>query len=140
MIDEVIAADIECRLANLETWVVANGYRHKNGWTSYPSGIEPEDCKVSNDERAQLELRQFMIEKPERYFLYVDEKTKTATVWTGVVLGSVIFGREYKSPSFGRASVRVPVTIKAVNGLTYHGTYYKSSGDYARVRASKRKG
>jgi hypothetical protein len=80
-----------------------------------------------------------MLEKPERYFLYIDEKTRTATIWTGVLLGTVTFGREYKTPSFGRSSVRVPVTIQAVNGLTYHGTYYKSSGDYARVKATKRR-
>lgn len=131
------AADIEARLANLEKWIVASGHWGKNGWTSYPSGSEPEDCKVTNEERSQLEVRRFMLEKPERYFMYITRNS--AGTWTAQNLGSVTFGREYKCPAFGRASVRVPVTIKAINGETYVGTYYKSSGDYARVKRVKSK-
>jgi hypothetical protein len=29
---------------------------------------------------------------------------------------------------------RQPIDIYAINGKKYHGTYYKSSGDYARVK------
>jgi hypothetical protein len=29
-------------------------------------------------------------------------------------------------------------TVRAVNGRVYHGTYYKSSGNYARIKARKR--
>lgn len=134
MISEEQAKEIESRLANLEKWIDEQGHRSKSGWVSYPSGSEPENCRVSNDERAQLELRRFMIDKPDRYFLYIDQVKAIATVWTGVELGTVTFGREWTDNFGGR---RVPVTIKAVNGLTYHGTYFKSSGDYARVKAAK---
>lgn len=137
MIDEATARDIEQREANLETWIVANGYRSKSGWSSYPTGTAPEDCKVSNEERAQLEVRRFMLEKPDKYFLYINEEKRTASTWmSAYVLGSVTFGREWRDNFGGR---RVPVTIHAVNGITYHGTYYRSSGDYARVKAAKRK-
>lgn len=55
----------------------------------------------------------------------------------GDKLGDVTFGREYKTPTRGHfPSVRVPITVRGINGVTYHGTYFKSSGDYARVKAS----
>jgi hypothetical protein len=90
---------------------------------------------VTNAERSAIELFEFCRDKPDRYFLYINEEKCVAGTWPGDVLGTVTFGREYKSPAFGGwPSTRVPVTIDAVNGCKYTGTYYKSSGNYARVR------
>ncbi len=91
----------------------------------------------SNAELSALEVYDFVHSPPDKYFLYIDEKNHTATTWTGDVLGPVAFGGKYKSPGFGMSSVRVPVTVRGINGVIYVGTYYASAGNYARVRARK---
>jgi len=106
----------------------------RNGWTSYkPEQVEHLN-PPTNDERAQVELYDFIHNVPTKYFLYVNEATGKATIWTGIELGTVRFGCAWKD-NFG--GTRVPITIQAVNGRTYHGTYFKSSGDYARVKLAK---
>lgn len=130
------------------------------GKTFVPSGevtiVEtPEQTAARNAAITAEEITRFLEDKPERVFLYIKQDTAPslggdfrwskgegkATTWTGAHLGSVTFGREYKCPAFGGFfSVRVPVRITAINGCTYAGTYYKSSGDYARVRKVKVKG
>lgn len=109
--------------------------RHKeNGVPVDVSATFPHADKVTNELRSQVEVAWFVREKPTKYFLYINEKTKQATTWTGDVLGDVGFGRPWTS-NFG--DERVSVTIYAVNGCQYHGTYFKSSGNYARVRRGK---
>ncbi len=96
--------------------------------------------RPTNEEMSRLEIYEFVTAPPERYFLYVQETTKKATTFMGDVLGDITLGRRYKAPSFGSAytaSERVPVSIRAINGYTYSGTYYASSGSYARVKRGK---
>lgn len=114
-------------------------YRTLNKTNGIPSEIcatFPHADIVTNDLRSLVECYEFMHDKPENYFLYITEGTPMtyATTWTGDKLGVVILGREWKS-NFG--DTRQAVTIKAVNGITYVGTYYKSRGNYARVKAKK---
>ncbi len=80
------------------------------------------------------EVASFKADPPEKYFLYINEAEKTATTWTGDYLGSCRFGREWRD---NLGSIRVPVEIRAVNGQRYHGTFYKSAGDYARITRFK---
>jgi hypothetical protein len=122
-----------------------NPTRFKRGGEYSPEDIAA-ICKlanveraITNEERSALEIFDFVRNVPECYFLYVDEKTSKATTWTGESLGTIVFGHEYKSPAFNAWSVRVPVRIRAINGRTYSGTYYKSAGSYARVRLCKDK-
>jgi hypothetical protein len=99
--------------------------------TSYhPSELPVDINPPTNEERSALECFEFMRDKPAKYFLYVSEKTKLATTFTGDTLGTVTFGREYRDNFGGK---RVAITVKAITGETYHGTFYKSSGDYARI-------
>jgi hypothetical protein len=133
MISPQQAADIRTRNMALTAWV--DSIRGKNGWASYrpedkPAGVPD----VTNEEQSSLELFEFVTNPPEKYFLYVNEQQRMATTWTGEKLGEVRFGREYKD-NWGRK--RVPVTVYSVNGYVYSGTYYRSAGDYARVKASK---
>ena len=135
MITAEQAADIRLRNDALNAWV--DTIRGKNGWASYKPEDKPSDVPdVTNEERSALEVFEFCQNPPDKYFLYIREKDRTATTWTGDVLGQVSFGREWRDSFGGR---RVPVTIRAINGLTYHGTYFKSSGDFARIRQSKKK-
>ena len=136
MITAEQAADIRLRNDALNAWV--DTIRGKNGWASYKPEDKPSDVPdVTNEERSALEVFEFCQNPPDKYFLYIREKDRTATTWTGDVLGHV--------PLVGSGAIAlavssdVPVTIRAINGLTYHGTYFKSSGDFARVRQSKRK-
>ena len=128
------AADIRKRNDALMAWV--DSIRGKNGWASYRPEDKPGDVPdVTNEERSALEVFEFCTNPPDKYFLYINRDKQSATTWTGDLLGHVSFGREYRD-NFG--GIRVPVTVRAINGLTYHGTYYKSSGDFARIRQSKR--
>lgn len=107
------------------------------------NGIPAETCatfpyanEVSNEMRSAIELYEFMNNPPDKYFLYIDEDKAIATTWTGQQLGSVTFGKEYKS---NMGDKRQSVSIWAVNGHTYYGTYYKSSGNYAHINKRKSK-
>jgi hypothetical protein len=134
MITPEQAADIRTRNNALMAWV--NSIRGKNGWASYRPEDKPADVPdVTNEERSALEVFEFCTNPSDKYFLYISLEKQAATTWTGVLLGHVTFGREYRD-NFG--GIRVPVTVRAINGLTYHGTYFKSSGDFARIRRSKR--
>jgi len=85
----------------------------------------------TNEERSAVEVYEFVMTPPEKYFLYINRTKREATTWTGDKLGTVGFGREYRDNFGGR---RVPVTVYGINGCKYYGTYFVSSGDYARIR------
>ncbi len=109
MITSEKAAEIRQRNDALMVWV--DSIRGKNGWASYRPEDKPANVPdVSNEERSALEVFEFCQTPPDKYFLYIREKDHTA-----------------------------PVTVRAINGHTYHGTYFKSSGDFARIRQSKKK-
>lgn len=88
----------------------------------------------TNEERSAVEVYEFCTNPPQTYFLYINCTKKEATTWTGDKLGSVSFGSEWRDNFGGK---RVPITVYAINGKRYHGTYYKSSGDYARIKLCK---
>lgn len=88
----------------------------------------------SNTDISEAELA-WWATKPTKHFVYIDEQNKTATTWMGDILGNVRFGRPYRD-NFG--GTRVPVWVAGNNGQTYYGTYYQSSGDYARIYAHKK--
>lgn len=94
--------------------------------------------RPTNEESSAVEVFQFKHLPPWKYFLYINEKLQLATTWIGDKLGDVQFGRLYCSPGFGGiGSKRQAIRIKAINGKNYYGVYYKSSGDYARVKMCK---
>jgi hypothetical protein len=86
--------------------------------------------KVNNNLRGAVEVYEFINDIPQKYFLYISKENK-ATTWNGEVLGDVHFGREYRS---NIGDKRQPIDVFAINGKKYYGTYYKSSGDYARIK------
>lgn len=93
------------------------------------------DRAPTNEERSAVEVFEFHSDPPQRYFLYINQEKRIATTWTGDKLGDVSFGRAWRD-NFG--GERVPISVRAINGRSYHGTYYRSSGDYARITLSKR--
>jgi len=97
----------------------------------------PADIRVTNEERSAVEIAEFCRDKPDRYFCYIDEEKGTATTFTGDVIGLVRFGDEFQCPAFGGWSTRQHIRINASNGCKYYGTYFKSCGDYARIRKFK---
>jgi hypothetical protein len=97
---------------------------------NFPYGNE-----MNNDIRSAIEVWEFTHNPPDKYFLFINEKENTATTWTGQILGTISLGYPYFS-NFG--DKRQPVTIKAINGKVYTGTYYKGSGNYAHVKISKK--
>lgn len=102
---------------------------------SYRAEDVPAGCEYPGTEKVSaLEVYEFCSDIPDRYFLYIRHETGEAITFGGDLLGSVLFGREWQSNMGDR---RVPITIKAINGYTYYGTYYKDAGDYARVKRAK---
>jgi hypothetical protein len=105
----------------------------KSGWASYRQEDVPAHLQhVDNDLTSAVEFFEWVTVPPRSYFLYINEANKTATTWTGEVLGSVEFGRKYVS---NMGDTRVPIVVRGNNGVVYHGMYYKSAGDYARILA-----
>lgn len=102
----------------------------------------PRDLIVTNDERAAVEVYEFMRDRPSSYFAYVAVpnaarpwcKRPMLITWTGVNLGDITLGNTWRD-NFG--GTRQAIRVRAINGLSYAGTWYKSSGDYARLRAVK---
>lgn len=126
--------EIQARLAAINEW--------QGGRLSYAikefqeSGL----ADVTNSERSLVEEYDWITNPPEKYFLYVDEKAEDgrakATTWTGTILGNVSFGQSYRDNFGGR---RIPINVYGTNGQEYHGTYFISSGNYARIKAKKGK-
>ena len=125
---------IRARIDRLNKWL--DSIRDKRtGWVSYHPSEKPASVPdVSNEEISSVEVWEFIHDPPDRYCLYINEKKAKATTWTGEKLGQVIFGREYRD-NFG--GVRVPIEVFGVNGVQYYGTYYKSAGNYARIKRYK---
>ena len=91
--------------------------------------------EVTNELKAKIEVWEFLHDKPRNYFLYIDEETRKATNWTGEFLGNVHFGNVYTS---NMGDERQSIDVFGINGLKYHGIYFKSSGNYARIKAYKK--
>jgi hypothetical protein len=110
--------------------------KNKTNGISHEDNIKlPYADEINNDLRSKIETYEFIVNDPVKYFIYVDEKDKTVTTWTGQKLGDITkMGNEYNS-AFG--DTRVKIWVKAVNGSNYFGTYYKSAGDYATIKKLK---
>lgn len=89
---------------------------------------------LTNEDRSSIEVYDFVNNVPTKYTLYISESDSKATTWTGEVLGNVSFAPAFKA-FFG--DTRQHITVKAINGKTYHGTYYKSAGDHANIKLAK---
>jgi len=81
--------------------------------------------EVTNEMRAAVEVYEFVNTPPDKYFAYVNEKTGEITTWMGDVLGRFHFRTK---------STRPAMTIWAINGRTYTGQYFPSSGNYCRIK------
>jgi hypothetical protein len=114
-----------------------------------PDGSKLPEGMTTEDWNAQIEAQELTHwqAQPERAFVYVlhgeaqvIDRAVRVTTWTGELLGTGILGPKYKCPTFGCfPSTRRSIRVKGTNGAEYFGTYYESSGDYARMRKYKAK-
>ena len=109
----------------------AQQFKKSNGWIIIPA-YEETPVEFTNNDISKIEVYEWLRDKPEKYFLYIDEKTWTATTFTGDKLGKVFHGKKYRD-NFG--GIRMSITIYGTNKIKYYGTYYMSSGNYARIKA-----
>jgi len=133
LISDAEHKEIEGRIDNLKAWLK----EHNGNW--FREDELPENCRVSNDEQAQLELYEFCKEQPKSYGCYVKRQNKNSivvkiTTWTGLVLGHGTLGKSYYS-NFG--DLRYPIHATGVNDIEYHGTFYAGAGDYCTLKAYK---
>ena len=147
------AADIRARHDAVRAWLKA---RKRNSYKS--EELEAAGLKSpTNEETSALEVFEFLRDKPADYFAYVKlpdgwetrdangrgkygklyGATGSLTTWTGDNLGTIQFGRAFQD-NFG--GTRVPISCKAITGDLYHGYYYASAGDYARLKKAKVRG
>lgn len=116
------------------------------GWASYKLEDVPEHIQalnVTNHERSLIEVYEFVRDKPNKYFAYVDVDKMVIANFPGVVLGKITWkGPEYRlRAGFGGIdSVRQNLRIAGINNVVYSAVYYKSSGDYCRMKAFKNGG
>ena len=148
MVTATQAADIRARDEALQAWLKVekrNSYKKEE----LPAELNP----PSNEERSACEVFEFLRDKPTKYFSYIREpdagtyarnsferakrlyaRTGSMQTWTGDNLGTVQFGLAFRDNFNG---IRVPITVRAINGCTYHGIYFFSVGDYCRVKKAK---
>lgn len=92
LIDTPTYDKLAARLAAHDAW--AEQFKQRSGWIVIPADANPpRAAKISNAGRAMIEVYEFRRDVPDRYFLYINERTRRATTWTGAPLGVVIFGR-----------------------------------------------
>lgn len=132
--------EVKAKQVTYETW--SEQFKQKNGWIIIPSNAIP-PVKFDNDDRSAIELYEWKNNPPEKYFLYVKEtnldnglRLNRADIhtWIGQSLGYAYLGPTYRDNFGGK---RVSITVYGNNGVKYYGTYYKSSGDYARIKRIK---
>lgn len=102
--------------------------------------IQEIKCDLYNKIASTIEQAMWLNNPPRKYFAYVNAEKKTLTTWTGEKLGDINFINCYSCPAFGGYTHRVSIRVKGTNGAWYSGTYYKSSGDYARITLTAKKG
>lgn len=133
MITEIEYTELRQRYDAYEAW--------RNGKNAVNTNEIPAELNISNEERSQIEVYEFVNQKPHKYFAYVKvDKVHpsllgcTVTTWTGDVLGVGSMGYPYRS-NFGdrRRSLR----IKGINGIVYYGIYFEGAGDYCILKATK---
>lgn len=91
--------------------------------------------KPTNEELGKLEVWEFVHDRPETVFVYYSSDMKHVQTWMGDVLGVITNVGKERRPMGGRV---VNVRVRAINGLNYVGQCNLSSGNYCRLRQSKR--
>jgi hypothetical protein len=101
---------------------------------------------LTNKERGAMEVYTFVKERPDTYVAYYkfhaprlegsQRITGIVTTWVGDKLGDIVHtGGEYRSAFRDK---RVNIRVRAINGATYAGTAFLDSGDYARLKRTKK--
>ena len=107
----------------------AEKFRVSNRMTIIPAGEVP-PVDFTNDHRAEIEIYEFLNNKPKKYSFYVDMKNEEVTTWTGKVLGNIT--KIDNTPAGNHRMI-----IHAINGVWYKGCFYPKHGDYINVKEMK---
>lgn len=105
---------------------------------AHPCVVTPEEARrlprpVGNWNTSRMEVYEFIHDPPERYFAYVRLDRRVITTWVGHILGRIVgAGAPFRS---NMGDVRRHITAHGINGVSYHGTFYESTGDYCRLKA-----
>lgn len=111
------------------------------GRSSYKIEDVPEGLRMSNEQRSQLEVLDFIADSPKRVFAYIKEingRLSFVTTFMGGTLATITWaGEDFHVWGFGQKSTRANFRCVGINGRTYSGTYFKSSGSYCRMKEVK---
>ena len=120
-----------------------------------PNPTTKEESDARNAQLAADEVAAFEAKASDRWFAYWHNAPEAPSdapyykrapeirTWTGCVLATVVWvGKVYTSPTFGGwpgNGQRQNFRAKGIDGRNWAGTYYRSSGDYVRMRVVKSK-
>ena len=142
MITAEQAADIRRRNDAADRWL----RRHRSGrggWVSY----DPKDPAIppfvrnqpSNEERGELEVFEFVRDRPDRYFAYYSDDWRELRAWPGQKLGDITYRGPIYRTGFGGAAQMRHIRARAITGDDYAGTCAVSGGTYCRLKKMKRR-
>jgi len=95
----------------------------------------PDNARVTNDERGELERREFLLHPPTgQYVCYLSDDGQHVTTWPGQILGTVTYRHSYRS---NMGDTRVTLNVTGIDGRKYHGIGYGGNGMYARIQPYK---
>ena len=134
------AADIR-RREKLSTAWLRKHRSGRSGWVSY----DPKDPKLppsvrrqpTNEERSELELFEFMRDRPDRYFAYYNNAMTEIGTFTGQKLGNIIQKGTIYRTGWGPGARKQRVRVRAITGDTYAGPCELDAGTYCRLRKVK---
>jgi len=109
----------------------------KRNWINEKIRKERKIPKVTNAERSFIEVENFKRGKGQKkYVAYMKNDLSKITTWTGDKLADVTkVGQPFRD-SFG--GERINFRAKGIDGKNYSGTYFKSAGDYVRIKKVKK--
>lgn len=94
-------------------------------------------ARPTNEELSELELFEFVRDRPDRYFAYYDDDMKQVTTWMGQKLGDIIYKGPVYRTGWWPGARKQRVRVRAVTGDTYAGPCELDAGTYCRLRRMK---
>lgn len=88
----------------------------------------------TNEERALADQYEWIVDVPERAFLYYDMDKAVVTGFMGDVRGEIVWRGVVQRRLGGKTQA---IRVHATNGATYHGIANLTGGNYVRLRLAK---
>ena len=136
-ITEAQAADIRRREKLSRAWLQKHRSGRGGGISYDPKdpGLPPSVRRQpTNEERSELEVFDFLRDRPDRYFAYYDSGMTKVTTWTGQKIGDIVRKGTVYRTGRGTGARKQRVRVRAITGDQYAGPCELDAGTYCRLR------